>query len=161
MFIDLFRRNITDFSGKTPVDSRMLPQLDDLVQTSAHIGERISRQSLERVRPCTPHTPIKRFWLVTENVTGLTRDVILLKFRGERTRNGCTSRISCPAWGLQSIQMMSLRAGTHGRWPFALLFVVTTVQRQQPDPPLPHLHAGPGQRELPVHPRSVPLSLQA
>jgi hypothetical protein len=51
---------------------RMLPQLDDLVQTSAHIAERIIRQSLERVRPCTPHTPVERFWLVTENVTGLS-----------------------------------------------------------------------------------------
>ncbi|MFO8239626.1 MAG: hypothetical protein R6T90_01355, partial [Dissulfuribacterales bacterium] len=25
-----------------------------------------------RVRPCTPHTPVKRFWLVTENVTGFS-----------------------------------------------------------------------------------------
>ena len=72
MFIDLFRRNITDFSGKNPFDGRRLPQLDDLIQTFAHIGEMISRQLLKRVRPCTPRTPVKRFWLVTENVTGFS-----------------------------------------------------------------------------------------
>jgi hypothetical protein len=72
MFMDLFRRNIPDFSSKNPFDSRRLSQLDDLIQTFAHIGEMISRQSLERVRPCTPRTPVERFWLVTENITNFS-----------------------------------------------------------------------------------------
>ena len=47
-------------------------------------------------------------------VKPITSDVLALKMRGERTKNGCTSRISRPICGLQSIQMMSWRSGTQG-----------------------------------------------
>ena len=43
----------------------------------------------------------------------IASDVFSLKVRGESTRNGWTSRISRPTCGLQSIQMMSCRSGTH------------------------------------------------
>src|SRR5689334_1471897 len=42
----------------------------------------------------------------------ITKEVRSLKFLGDRTRNGCKSCISLPAWGLQLIQIISCRSGT-------------------------------------------------
>lgn len=50
-----------------------LPHLDYLIQTLAYISEGYIRQPLERMRPCTAHTPVERFWLVAEYVTGFPR----------------------------------------------------------------------------------------
>ena len=67
----------------------------------------------------------------------MTMLVRALNARGDRTSIGCMSRISRPACGLQSIQMMSPRSGTQLRG--GLRATVTSPRRRRgPTPQIRH-----------------------
>ena len=88
-WLRLWDHRYRDFAGMK------LSQLDDLVQAPANVCEGTIRQSSERMRFRTPHTPVKRFWLMAKDVAGFPILTFTLGL-ADRNRKGVVSIIlSC------------------------------------------------------------------
>ena len=153
---------------------------DDLIHTVADCRKLGIRQSAHGVGSGLTNTPVKRFGLMAQHVTCLpafrffavptgmanglsalysavvmgnpmTREVLSLKIRGERTKKGWTLRISRPDCGLQSIQIMVWRSGTQGGPAVSAGFFTASFRLRPIRLPSILLRAGPD-RIVPVSP---------